>query len=132
MIPMRVLIGWLIAATLWGGTPPELALPGQDPAFLRQIMGDSNGGLRPWHAFKLPPMLGSAVVEVVGELTPEERRQAAFQEFLIWFYADLRKFLHAHGEQAPYGMGLASATMPVDRFGGNPVPKNVPFARVGF
>lgn len=129
---MRALIGWLIAAALWGGSPPELALPGQDPAILRQILGDSNGGLRPWHAFKLPPMLGSAVVEVVGELTPEERREVAFQEFLVWFYADLRKFLRAHGGHPPDSMGLASATMPVDRFAGNPVPKNVPLVRVGF
>jgi hypothetical protein len=129
---MRVLIGWLAAVTLWGGTPPELALPGRDPAFLRRILGDSEGGRRPWQTFQLPPITASAVVEVIGELTPEERRQVAFQEFLAWFYADLRKFLHAHGGRPAGALNLASATLPVERFGGNPIPRNVPIGSVDF
>ena len=55
----------------------------------------------------------------------EELRQAAFQEFLVWFREDLRKFLHSIGGPAQ-PTNLASATLPVDRFGGNPVPRNVP------
>ena len=70
-------------------------------------------------------------VEVVGELTREELRQVAFQEFLVWFRQDLRRFLHSIGG-ASEPLNLASATLPVDRFGGNPVPRNVPLVRANF
>jgi hypothetical protein len=131
ILSMRTLLGWLLATTLWAGATPELPQPGRDPAFILQIMGNSEGGRTPWHTFHLPPITASAVVEVVGYLTPEERRESAFQEFLVWFYDDLHKFLANHGGGSS-SAGLASATMPVDRFGGNPVPRNVPLGSVQF
>ena len=76
---------------------------------LRHVINNASGSLRP-------------LVERVfaGRMEP-----AAFQEFLVWFRADIRKFLHSIG--GPTGpTNLASATLPVDRFGGNPVPRNVP------
>jgi hypothetical protein len=79
----------------------------------------------------VPAESASAVVEVVGELTKEELRQVAFQEFLVWFRTDLYRFWRSQGVVGP-PPNLASATLPVDRFGGNPVLKNVPLARVGF
>jgi hypothetical protein len=54
----------------------------------------------------------------------------AFQEFVVWFREDLRRFWRSQGAAVP-ASSLASATLPVERFGGNPVPQNVPLARVG-
>jgi hypothetical protein len=71
------------------------------------------------------------VVEVVGDLTKEELRQVAFQEFLVWFRGDLQRLWRFQGS-ATAAASWASATLPVTRFGGNPVPQNVPLARVGF
>ncbi|MBK8789062.1 MAG: hypothetical protein IPO28_02490 [Holophagaceae bacterium] len=71
------------------------------------------------------------MVEVFGELTREELRQVAFQEFIAWFREDLRRFWRSQGAAVP-ASSLASATLPVDRFGGNPVPQNVPLAQVDF
>lgn len=72
------------------------------------------------------------MVEVIGELTREELRQAAFQEFLVWFRLDLYRFLKAHGGTGLEPPSLAAATLPVDRFGGNPVPRNAPLGRVAY
>ncbi len=119
---MRILLCLCLALGLGAAEPP---LPGRDPVFLAQILAASPDPARPWKAYRVSEDSASAVVEVVGELTREELRQAAFQEFLVWFREDIRKFLHSIG--GPTGpTNLASATLPVDRFGGNPVPRNVP------
>jgi len=96
-----------------------------------RILAGSVDAAKPWRTFRVPDESGSAVVEVVGELTKEELRQVAFQEFLVWFKGDLYRFWRAQGVVGP-APNLASATLPVNRFGGNPVPQNVPLARVGF
>lgn len=111
---------------------PEVPEPGKDRAFLSRIMGNTEGGTRPWRTYTPPVESASAVVEVVGELTKEELRQAAFQEFIVWFRQDLRRFLRTIGGNMAEPVSLASATLPVDRFGGNPVPRNVPLARGNF
>lgn len=131
---MRHLLCLCLASSLLAGEGPrrELPEPGKNRAFLTRITGDSEGGARPWHAYRVPAESGSAVVEVVGELTKEELRQVAFQEFLVWFHEDLRRFLRAYGGVLPEGSNLAAATLPVDRFGGNPVPRNVPLGRASF
>ena len=130
---MRHLVCLCLASSLLAGGKPaaEAPEPGKNRAFLSRIIGDSEGGARPWHAYKAPPESASAVVEVFGELTREEFRQIAFQEFLVWFRQDLRRFLHSIGG-ASEPLNLASATLPVDRFGGNPVPRNVPLGRSNF
>lgn len=125
---MRALICLCLASGLLGGEP---VLPGRDGAFLATILAPAEGAPKPWRTFRLPEASASAVVEVIGELTPEELRQVAFQEFIVWFREDLRRFWRTQGAAVP-ATSLASATLPVERFGGNPVPKNVPFARVGF
>ncbi|WP_257311577.1 hypothetical protein [Geothrix fuzhouensis] len=131
---MRALLCLCLASGLFAGDAPrpEAPEPGKDSAFLSRIMGDSHGGTRPWHTFTPPAESASAVVEVVGELTQEELRQVAFQEFIAWFRQDLRRFLRTIGGDLPESASLASATQPVDRFGGNPVPRNVPLGRVNF
>jgi hypothetical protein len=98
---------------------------------MARILANHGDGSKPWKTFRVPEDSASAVVEVVGELTPAELRQVAFQEFLVWFQADLRRFWRAHGYQGPPA-DLASATQPVNRFGGNPVPQLVPLGRVGY
>ena len=107
-------------------------MPGHDSAFLLRLLGDTDGGRKPWRTFQVPQESASAVVEVIGELTPAEHRQAAFQEFLAWFRLDLQRFMHTHAGIQSGPANLASAALPVDRFGGNPVPRNVPLGRVGF
>lgn len=131
---MRALLCLCLATCLLaGGTPrPEAPEPGRNLAFLSRILADSEGGTRPWRTFRPPAESASAVVEVVGELTPAELRQVAFQEFLTWFRLDIQRFLHKHGGTAPVPTSLASATLPVERFGGNPVPRNVPLGRANF
>lgn len=125
---MRRLLCLCLATGLLAGEAPE---PGHDVAFVARVAGDTQLGTRPWKAFRVPEPSGSAVVEVVGELTREELRQVTFQAFLVWFREDLRRFWRAHGFTVPE-RGLAAATLPVDRFGGNPVPQNVPLGRAGF
>ncbi len=125
---MRVLICLCIAVGLGASEPPQ---PGRDVGFLSRVLGDSADGSQPWKTFRTAPESASAVVEVVGELSREELRQVAFQEFLVWFREDLQKFYRSLGATGP-GMDLASATLPVDRFGGNPVPRNVPLGRANF
>jgi hypothetical protein len=77
----------------------------------------------------MPEGLPSATVEVVGELTPEELRQVGFQEFLVWFHEDLRRFWLSRGAAAP---AWEAISRPVARYGGNPVPEPAPLGRVGF
>ncbi len=125
---MRPLICFCLVTGLWAGETPQ---PGRDQAFLSRILADPEGGSRPWKTLRAPLESASAVVEVVGELTREELRQVTFQEFLVWFQADLRRFWRTHGYSGP-APDLASATLPVDRFGGNPVPRNVPLARASY
>jgi hypothetical protein len=131
---MRLLLCLCLAAGLRAGDAPrpERPEPGKDPAFLARIMGDDAEGTKPWRTYRAPAESASAVVEVVGELTKEELRQVAFQEFIVWFREDLRHFLKAHGGVLPDPVDLASAALPVDRFGGNPVPRNVPLGRGNF
>ncbi|MDP1831976.1 MAG: hypothetical protein Q8K67_07945 [Geothrix sp.] len=119
---MRTLFCLCLATGLLAGEPPQ---PGRNLAFLSRILADPEGGSRPWKTFRTPAESGSAVVEVVGELTREELRQVAFQEFLVWFRMDLQRFWLNRGSAAS-AASWASATLPVDRFGGNPVPRNVP------
>ncbi|HEY3269994.1 MAG TPA: hypothetical protein VGJ89_02170 [Geothrix sp.] len=131
---MRALLCFCLASGLMAGdaSRPEALEPGKDRAFLSRIMGNNEGGTKPWRTYTPPADSASAVVEVVGELTKEELRQVAFQEFIVWFRQDLRRFLRTIGGAGPEPASLASATLPVDRFGGNPVPRNVPLARGNF
>lgn len=119
---MRALICFCLAAGLLGGESPR---PGEDLSFLSRILANSEGGTHPWQTFRIPEVTAGAVVEVFGELTRDEERQAAFQEFLVWFQEDLRRFWRTGGNVL-LSTNLAAATLPVDRFGGNPVPRNVP------
>jgi len=121
-----------LALPLAAGPAPELPLPGLDRSFLANLLGDTEGGTKPWRTFQGPPDSASAVVEVVGELSAEELRQATFLEFLAWFHQDLQRFLRRHGGNPPRSLDPAAATQPVDRFGGNPLPRPVPLVRVGF
>jgi len=121
---MRALICFCLAAGLWGGESPR---PGLDLTFVTRVLADTEGGTRPWRTFRSPAESASAVVEVVGELTQDELRQAAFQEFLVWFRMDLRRFWLNRGSAAP--SGWAAATLPIDRFGGNPLPRTVPIGQ---
>lgn len=121
---MRVLVALCLASGLLAG---ELPQPGLDRAFLARLLWDSEGGTRPWRTFRPPELGASAVVEVVGELSPAEYREMAFQEFLAWFRMDLQRFYQANGDLAPFPAGL-----PVERFGGNPVPRNVPIGRARY
>lgn len=125
---MRTLICLCLATGLMAGESPR---PGLDRAFLSRILANTEGASKPWKTFRVPEDSASAVVEVVGELTKEELRQVAFQEFVVWFHNDLQKFWKSHGFEG-HAPDLAAATMPVDRFGGNPVPQNVPIGRIGF
>ena len=129
MRPLLCLCAFLSLGTaLRAGEAPQ---PGRDRAFLSRILTDSEGGSQPWKTFRTSAESASAVVEVVGELTREELRQVTFQEFLVWFQADLQRFWRTRGSAAP-AASWASATLPVNRFGGNPVPGNAPLGRVGF
>jgi hypothetical protein len=123
---MRTLLCLCLATGLLAGEAPR---PGLDAAFLSRVLADRADGSRPWKAFKAPADSASALVEVVGELTPDELRQATFQEFMAWFRADLHQFWLEHGGAPVWE--ATSPTLPVDRFGGNPVPRNVPL-RLGF
>lgn len=125
---MRALLCLCLATGLLAGEPP---LPGRDGAFLATILAPSEDTPKPWKTFRLPEVSASAVVEVFGELTREELRQVAFQEFVVWFREDLRRFWRSQGAAVP-AHSLASATLPMERFGGNPVPQNVPIGRLGF
>ena len=125
---MRVLLCLCLAPGLLAGEP---SLPGRDGAFLTRILAGVEGGPRPWKTFRVPEASASAVVEVFGELTREELREVAFQEFVVLFREDLRRFWRSQGAAVP-ASNLASATLPVERFGGNPVPQNVPLGRLDF
>ncbi|MEI6591703.1 MAG: hypothetical protein WCL47_00585 [Holophagaceae bacterium] len=124
---MRTLLCCCLAVLASAGEP---ALPGRDPAFLAQIVADSEGGTRPWKTFRTPVEGGSAVVEVVGELTREELREVTFQEFLVWFHADLRAFLIRIGGQPSAEAGAAA--MASLRYGGQPLPRTYPLGRAAF
>ena len=125
---MRALLCLCLATGLVAGETPQ---PGRDRVFLTRILADSEGGARPWKTFRVPEPSGSAVVEVVGEFTREELRQVAFQEFLVWFREDLKRFW-MHRGAAVSAASWASSTISGNRYGGNPVPQNVPLGRVGF
>lgn len=130
---MRTMVCFCLASGLFAGEGPrpEPPEPGRDRVFLARILMDTQGGNRPWRTFRFPHDLPSAVVEVLGELTPAQRREAVFQEFLAWFQEDLKRFLSRHKSgYAPAGMTAAS--LGGDRFGGNPVPRNVPLGRANF
>ncbi len=124
---MRTLLCCCLAVLASAGEP---ALPGREPAFLAQIVADSEGGTRPWKTFRNPVEGGSAVVEVLGELTREELREVTFQEFLVWFHADLRAFLIRIGGQPSADAGAAA--MAALRYGGQPLPGSYPMGRIGF
>jgi len=125
---MRPLICLCLATGLWAGDMPQ---PGRDPAFLARVLAGTEDGSRPWKTFRVPEESASAVVEVVGEYSPQELRQVAFQEFQVWFRADLQKFWLAHGFPGPT-VNWPSHTQPVSRSGGSPGPQTVPLGRVGF
>ena len=125
---MRTLICLCLATGLLAGETQE---PGRDRFFLARILADSKEGTQPWKTFKVPEESASAVVEVVGELTREELRQVTFQEFLVWFQADLRRFWRAHGFDGP-PEHAGPAFVPVSRSNGKSEPLMVPLGRVGF
>ena len=116
-----------LAAGLLAGETPQ---PGRERAFLARILADSQDGTRPWKTFKVPETTPSVVVEVVGELTREELRQVTFQEFLVWFQADLRRFWRSHGFDGPPEQA-ASVSLPVSRSSGDYGPLMVPLGRMG-
>jgi len=125
---MRALICLCLATCLWAGDSPR---PGLDRAFLARVLEDSGDGSKPWKTFRVPEASASAVVEVFGELTKEELRQVAFQEFLVWFRADLQRFWKSRG-WGDLPRDPTSALLPVTRYGGNPIPQNAPLLRIGF
>jgi hypothetical protein len=125
---MRPLLYLCLAIGLMAGDLPQ---PGRDPVFLSRILADTNGGAQPWKTFRVSEDTASAVVEVVGEYSREELRQMVFQEFLVWFREDLKRFWLEHGDPGP-AANWSSGTLPVNRFGGNPVPQNVPLGRVAY
>jgi hypothetical protein len=125
---MRVLIYLCLVTGLLAGESPK---PGHDPVFQARILADSDGGRRPWKTYRMPEDTPSAVVEVIGKYSREELRQIAFEEFLVWFREDLRRFWVRYGSSGP-ALDGSSATQALHRFGGNPTPENVPLARVGF
>jgi hypothetical protein len=79
----------------------------------------------------VPEDSASAVVEVVGEYSREERRQVAFQEFQVWFKEDLKQFWLKHGFPDP-AANWPSQALPLNRISGNSAPQMVPMGRVGF
>lgn len=125
---MRALLCLCLATGLLAGEAQE---PGRDRAFLARILADSKEGTQPWKTFKVPEDSASAVVEVVGELTREELRQVTFQEFLVWFQADLRRFWRTQGFDGPSEQA-GPAFIPVSRSNGKPEPLMVPLGRMGF
>jgi len=122
---MRALLCLCLAFGLVAGEAPQ---PGRNRAFVARVLADSEGGVRPWKTFRVPEDSASATVEVVGEYTREELRQIAFEEFLVWFREDLKRFWVHRGSAAP----AWASTLPVSRNGGNPAPQTVPLARVNF
>ncbi len=98
-----------MASVLGAQAPDDLPQPGADRTFLARFHA-----VRPeeaWRYYAAPSRSASAVVEVVGTLSPEEIRQARIAEFLAWFQADLRAFIRKHlGEPdgtAPFAPGVA-------------------------
>ena len=124
---MRALLCLCLATGLLAGEAQE---PGRERAFLARILADSKEGTQPWKTFKVPEESASEVVEVVGELTREELRQVTFQEFLVWFQADLRRFWRAHGLDGP-PEHAGPAFVPVSRSNGKTEPLMVPLGRIG-
>jgi len=131
---MHLLVSLCLASGLLAGEAPrpEAPQPGRDRVFLSRLLQDTEGGARPWRVYRAPAYSASAVVEVVGELTKEELRQVAFQEFQAWFRVDLARYFQRHGGGPQVGASLASATLPVARYGGNPGPRNVPLGKATF
>lgn len=127
-LSLPLAFGLGLATSLRAGEPPR---PGLDRAFLAHLLADTEQGAKPWKAFRVPEDSASATVEVLGELTPAEYRQMAFQEFLVWFHEDLKRFWRDHAEGGALA-GWTPMAMPVTRYGGNPVPQNVPLGRAGF
>jgi hypothetical protein len=125
---MRPLFCLCLATGLLAGEAPQ---PGRDAVFLSRVLADTDGGSRPWKAFRVPEESASAVVEVVGEYSREELRQVAFQDFLVWFREDLQRFWVDHGSQGP-ALNWPSIAPPINRLGGNPGAQNVPLGQVGF
>ena len=62
----------------------ELPRPGLDSAFLARVQADTDGGRHPWKSLRSPEASASAMVEVIGELSPEELKQVTFQEFMVF------------------------------------------------
>lgn len=98
-----------LAPFLVAQSPDDLPQPGADRAFLARF--HAVGPEEAWRYYAAPSRSASAVVEVVGTLTPEEVRQARISEFLTWFQADLRAFIRKHlggtGATAPFAAGVA-------------------------
>ena len=124
-VPLLCLcLGLCLDIGLMAGEAPR---PGLDPAFLARVQADTDGGRHPWKSLKQPADSASATVEIIGELSPEELKQVTFQEFMVWFQADLRKFWRAHGFQGPPEDDAVTT-----RAGGQRVSHNVALARVNF
>ena len=105
----------------------ESPRPGLDTAFLARVQADTDGGRHPWKSLKQPADSASAMVEIIGELSPEELRQVTFQEFIVWFQTDLRKFWRDRGFP-----GAPEDDAVTTRAGGHRVSQNVALARVNF
>ena len=122
---MRLLLLLCLGSVLLAQAPGrDLPQPGRNAAFLAQIQPETRDPEHPWHLYRVPE--GSAVVEVVGELTPAEVRRVAFQDFLIWFQADLRAFLR---ERLNGDGGVMTASLPA---AGGPGPLLVPLGGFRF
>ena len=99
---MRLLFLFCLGSALLAQTAHDPPEPGLDRVFLARLLPSiSEGQGRPWHLYRAPSASASAVVEVVGTLTPEELRQARFAEFLVWFQADLLRFRKRYLDGGP-------------------------------
>lgn len=115
-----------LAPSLAAGEPAQ---PGRDLAFLKRIQPYLEGTPLPKRTIQKPE--ASAVVEVIGEYSREQRRQMAFQEFQSWFREDLRVFWLRHSDTAS-GLASSPGTVPGMRSGGSAAPAMAPLFSKGF
>ena len=124
---MRILA--ILISLASGLTAGEPAQPGRDPAFLKRIQPYLDGA--PLKKQATEKFEGSAVVEVIGDYSREQRRQIAFQEFRDWFRNDLKVFWLTHSEMTS-GLAGSPGSTPGIRSGGSATPAMAPLFSKGF
>jgi hypothetical protein len=112
-----------------GLTAGEPAQPGRDLTFIKRIQPYLEGAAPPKRIVQKSE--ASAVVEVIGEYSREQRRQIVFQEFQSWFREDLRAFWLSHSDMTS-GLPSSSGAMASMRSGGNAAPTMAPLFSKGF